>query len=132
MTVTALSGALMRRLVLAGAACASLPGWAFAQRLGGGESADVSWWRVAASLLLCLALAAGGAWALKAKMKGTPALFNTGPRRLQVLETVRLAHQVEICLLRCDDKEVFIAVSPHGAFAVQGLEAAPSTEPPPP
>lgn len=110
------------KLILGGGIIAA-PGVAIAQTLAQGQSADISWWRIGASLALCLALAVAGAFALRMKMRGGGLpVFTGGARRMQLLETIRLAHQVELCLLRCDDQDVVISVSPHGAFVVTGLD----------
>lgn len=98
-------------LAAAGPACA--------QTLGQAAGPDVSWWRVLAALLLCLALGVGGAYALRARMGvGTApqVLWRLGSapaKRLRIIETVRVGQQVEVCLIACDGREHLIAVSPH-------------------
>ena len=121
-----LTGALVLAPVLAGPAAP-----AFAQRLGQAAGTDVPLWRVAAALLICLVLAVVGALALRARLRGggpvfagakwrlpfqAPAgLFSAGPRRLQLVETLRLSHQVDICLFRCDERDFLVAATPQGA-----------------
>lgn len=104
-----------------------------AQTLGQGSNASIAWWRVFGATLLCLALGIAGIMAIKARRDGVwPSLAafdwrnlltgNQTPvvdtKRLRVVETVRLPHQVDVSLLTCDDVQVLIATSPHGAFIV--------------
>lgn len=111
------------------ALCALLAEAAAAQTLGQGGSPDLPWWRVAGALALCLGLAFAGAFLLKARLGGgalPPALAKLkwpvailslpdgAPRRLQLVETVRLSHQIDVCLIRCDDKYLLVAAGPHG------------------
>ncbi len=91
-----------------------------AQTLGGGAGgAELPWWRVVGALGVCLVLAVGLVVLLRRRL-GVPA---AGPgrsaRRLQLLETVRLSHQTDICLLRCDGEEMIVAASPHGPVLVK-------------
>jgi len=102
------------------------------QTLAQGGGAPIAWWRVFGATVLCLLLGVAGVLAVKARRDGVPptlAMLDlraltrlrtqpSEPRRLQVVETVRLAHQVEVSLLTLDDAQVLIASSPHGAFVV--------------
>jgi len=110
--------------LLAGAALATVsatPVWA--QALGGASEPQVAWWRVLAALALCLALAVGGALALRARLGGqAPALrgFKLGlkpaaVKRLRLVESLRVSHQVDVCLVSCDGAEFIVAASPQGA-----------------
>ena len=101
-------------------AAVSLAGPAFAQKIGQASDTDVSSWRVIGALVLCLALAAGAALALKTKIRGGAPILGPGARRLQLLETQRLSHQVDICLLKCDERHILIAATPHGAIVISG------------
>lgn len=110
---------------------------AMAQTLGQGASTDVPWLRVIGALILCLSLAVGGAYALRSRLGGgaPPAglkrwrealgLTEAAPRRLQLIETVRLSHQIDICLLRYDGKDLLIAASSQGAQVLGGGEPEP-------
>lgn len=95
-------------------------GPALAQKLGQATSAgDVSIWRVLGALLLCLVLAVAGAYALRHRLRGSgvPSLgraFSPVDRRLKLVETVRLSHQTDICLMRCDDADFVIAATAQG------------------
>jgi len=118
---------------------------AFADRLGQATGAEPSLWRVTAALLLCLALAVAGALALRARLRGggrAPAgaawrlpfadpagLFGGGaPRRLQLIETLRLSHQVDICLFSCDERQFVVAATPHGATVLAGAAPGPAPQ----
>jgi len=39
-------------------------------------------------------------------------------RRLPLIETVRLSHQVDVCLMRCGDEDFVLTSSPHGVVVV--------------
>jgi flagellar biogenesis protein FliO len=117
---------------------------AFAQRLGQGAGVEIAWWRVAGALILCLALAVSGAFALKfrlreaghaPRLKGRQAwiaiagAFRPGlaplqrqPRRLRLIETVRLSHQADVCLIECDGKDILVAATPQGVFVLNADE----------
>jgi flagellar biogenesis protein FliO len=113
------------------AALAALPAVAAAQRLGQGSGPEIAWWRVAAALFLCLALAAGVAFALRKRIRGGTPLFTAGPRRLQLVESLRLSHQVDVCIVRCDGRDWLIAATPHGASLLHaaGADASPGAPP---
>jgi flagellar biogenesis protein FliO len=121
---------IRRRLaaIIAGSACGgslAIATQALAQTLGQGTGAEVTWWRVAGALALCLALAVGGAFALRTRMRGTMPIFSAGRRQLQLVETLRLSHQVDVCLFTCNDRQFIIAATPHGAVVVAGGELPP-------
>jgi len=118
-------------------AWAGLAGPTLAQKLGHADNLEISWWRFASALIVCLVLAVLGALALRARLRTGravtagalwPALAGLlapaaaraapGPRRLQLVETLRLGHQVEVCLVECDEEGFLIATSPHGAVVV--------------
>lgn len=109
------------RAALAGAtlAVSLAPTAAAAQRLGQGGGAEVSWWRVAAALLLCLGLAFGAAIALRRRWRGGGPLFTQGPRRLELVESLRLGHQNDICIVRCDDRNIILAATPQGVTLIE-------------
>jgi hypothetical protein len=114
-----------------------------AQTLGGAQSVDVPLWRVVGAFVLCAVLALGAALAMRARVQrgaGAPAsargqawpqllgafrglLSGLGrapaERRLQVLESVRLNHQVDICLIRYDGRDLLVATSPQGATLLE-------------
>lgn len=92
---------------------------ALAQRLGQGTGAEVPVWRVLGALLLCLALAVAAAYILRRRMNGVmPRSLRGAERRLQLVETMRLSHQVDLCIVRCDGRELLVAATPHGATAL--------------
>ena len=111
---------LDRPLLLLAVATLMLAGPACAQTLGRATGPDIAWWRVLAALLLCLALAVGGALALRARLAAggsipkAPWRFGTSAaRRLRVVEAIRVGSQTEICLIACDETEYLVAVSPQ-------------------
>ena len=101
-------------------------GPAFAQTLGHGSNLDVSYGRVVAALLLCIALAAGAALALRHRLGagakkplGTDRLtWASGgrrvPRHIELLDRLRVSPQLEVCLLRCEGRRYLIASSSAG------------------
>jgi flagellar biogenesis protein FliO len=111
----------MKRMALTRSACLTLllaggPVWpAAAQKLGQGGGTDVSVWRVTGALIFCLLLAAGAAFALRARLRGAlPPLRGQG-RRLRLVESLRLSHQTDLCLIELDGRELVVASSAHGA-----------------
>lgn len=105
----------LRLAATTAATWAVVAGPALAQKLGGGGGADVPVWRVLGALLLCLLLAVGAAVALKTRLRGATPIFGDARRRLNLVETVRLSHQIDVCLLTCDGREIIVAAGPHGA-----------------
>jgi flagellar biogenesis protein FliO len=100
-------------------------GTALAQTLGQGGDDGVSLWRVIAALLLCIVLGVVAAFVLRTRL-GHRAPFSLGRprmRRLQLVETLRLGHQVDLCIVTCDGHELLVAASAHGT---QLLERVPS------
>jgi flagellar biogenesis protein FliO len=124
--------------------CAAFAAPAAAQILGRARDTDVPAWRVLGALVLCLALAVGAAFALRARLRAgayVPKGFGggaqllevfrrggltaaKGPRRLQLVESVRLNPQVEVCLLRFDGKELLVAATPQGESMLTEAQAA--------
>jgi len=87
---------------------------AAAQTLGQGGGPEISWVRVIAALLFCLALAVGAALALRHRFRGSLRPPPTGERRLRLIETIRLSHQTDLCLLELDGQPFLFAASAHG------------------
>jgi flagellar biogenesis protein FliO len=125
-----------RRLAFltSGAAALLAAAPAAAQRLGQGTGTEVPIWRVLGALLFCLLLAVAAAFFLRRRMSGAMPLGLGGrARRLQLVETIRLSHQVDLCLVRCDDRELLLAATPHGAAPVAAdLPAPPPARDPSP
>ena len=92
---------------------------ALAQRLGQGTGTEVPVWRVLGALLLCLGLAVAAAYVLRRRLGGgaRPVSFGRS-RRLQLVESLRLSHQVDLCVVSCDGGEFLIAATPHGATLI--------------
>lgn len=112
----------------------------FAQPLGQSAELHIPWWRVVGALSICLALAVAAAFSLKWKLSRDPsqpiapawaALFTKSiktlggdARRLRLVETLRLSHQIDICLIRCDRREYIVAASPQGGYLVGSRDVA--------
>ncbi len=122
----------MRQLALALSFTATLASSATAQTLGHGAEVQVSYWRVAAALLLCLALAVGAAFALRARYatRGRPLTLAdlmgrtlssraaSSQRCLELVDRLRVNPQLEICLLVCEGRRYLIASSANGAVVL--------------
>jgi flagellar biogenesis protein FliO len=125
-------------------ACAlATPVWA--QKLGQGGGVEIAWWRVAGALILCLTLGVAGAFALRVRLRAAgqapslkgmqawvalagalrPAItpLQRQPRRLKLIETVRLSHQADVCLLECDGRDFLVAVTSQGVLVLNADEA---------
>jgi flagellar biogenesis protein FliO len=96
------------------------PGLAAAQKLGQAPDTDVAWWRVLLALGLCLALAVGAALVLRTRMRGVARPAPKAGRQLQLVESMRLSHQVDVCLLACDGEQLLVATSPQGVVLLAG------------
>src|SRR5258708_39176301 len=123
-----MTGRLARWLVLAASAvvATAIAGPCLSQTLGQGGGVEIPWWRVGGALALCLALAVGGAFALRTRLGGAlPSGAGPG-RRLRLVESVRLSHQTDVCLIRCDLRAFLIASTPQGAVLIGEVEARPA------
>lgn len=106
------------RLGAVGACFAAAP--AFAQRLGQGMGTEVPVWRVILALAFCLALGAAAIFVLRRRFKGARPLAFGRDRRLVLVESLRLGHQVDLCIVSRDGHEYLIAAGPHGAALIDG------------
>jgi flagellar biogenesis protein FliO len=105
---------------------------ACAQRLGQGTGTEVPVWRVLGALALCLALAVAAAYVLRRRLGGSLPLNMGRTRRLQLVETLRLSHHIDLCLVSCDGAEFLVAASAQGATTIKpSLPPAPTPEPEP-
>lgn len=98
-----------------------------AQTLGHGIDDGISPWRVAGALLLCVVLAVAGAVILKYRM-GYRRVLPFGAkasRRLRLVESLRFSHQIDLCIVDCDGRELLVLASAQGA---QFLESPPRTQ----
>lgn len=141
-----------RTALIAAIAVSAAIAWpAMAEPLAHGTAPQISIWRIAAALLLCLLLALAAALALKARMSGRlpglaagklPALKlnasplarflkSPAPRRLRAVETIRISPYADICLFRCDGKIFLVAATPQGVTVLETREeeADPTEEP---
>lgn len=104
---------------------------AAAQRLGQGGGTDVPVWRVILALAFCLALGAAAIFLLRRRYGGVrPRVFGQ-ERRLQLVETLRLGHQANLCIVSRDGHEYLIAASPQGITLVDAGPFAAREAPPP-
>jgi flagellar biogenesis protein FliO len=96
---------------------------ALAQTLGQPADDEISLWRVASALLLCILLAVLAAFVLKMRTGHTRLFSYLTPksRRLEVIEAVRLGPQVELCIVACDGRELLIAASPQNIHVLEHL-----------
>jgi flagellar biogenesis protein FliO len=107
---------------------------ALAQRLGQGADDGISTWRVVAALLLCLGLAVFAAYAMRSRMGGLPLLSSIRlsgvrpARRMQLVETLRLSHQIDLCIVACDGQQLLVAASTQGATLLKDLPSQTSSE----
>jgi hypothetical protein len=95
----------------------SLSDSALAQHLGQGPDDGISIWRVVATLLACVAVAVAAALALKHRMGGSTAQLFVKRKnpRLEMIETIRLRPQIDLCIVACDGEELLLVSSPQGA-----------------
>jgi flagellar biogenesis protein FliO len=92
----------------------------FAQNLGQGSSdSDISQWRIFATLIFILILISI-AWFL-IKLRGQPLnIFQVSrERRIRVAEVARVSAQSSLCLVRFDDNEYLLAVTPHSTTVIE-------------
>jgi flagellar biogenesis protein FliO len=105
--------AVRSRIAAASAAlCLAAP--ASAQTLGQGGGPQVSWVRVVLALLFCLALAVAAALALRYRFRGAVRIAPGADRRLRLVETLRLSHQTDLCLIEVDGRTFLFAATPQG------------------
>lgn len=115
---------------LAGASAAlCLAAPASAQTLGQGGGPDVSWVRVVVALLFCLALAVAAALALRYRFRGAVRIVPGGDRRLRLVETLRLSHQTDLCLIEVDGRTFLFAATPQGGVFHPAPGAAVEVQP---
>lgn len=137
-----MTGAARLMLSGLGPVAAALANPATAEPLASGAAPAVSYWRVAAALLLCLLLALAAALALKARLSGSivgPSglrlrafrsptrlignfLKPPLPRRLAAMETIRISPHADVCLFRCDGKTYLVAATPHGVTVLDAAD----------
>jgi flagellar biogenesis protein FliO len=107
---------MLRTSIAATALMAGAP--ALAQRLGQGTGGEVPVWRVLGALAFCLALAIGAAFLLRRRLGGPVRATFGRDRRLQLVESLRLSHQIDLCVISCDGAEFLLAATPHGATLI--------------
>lgn len=102
-----------------------------AQNLGKGMDDGISIWRVAAALLVCVGVAVCAAFLLKRGMPMGQMLQYSKKKksRLQVMETLRIRPQTDLCIFACDGEEFLLVLSPQGTSLLRPVSR---TAPPPP
>lgn len=103
-----------------------------AQTLGQGADDDISVWRILAALALCIVLAVAGAFVLRSRVVGRQFIpfALKKDRRLKLVESLRLANQVDLCIVVCDGCELLVAASAHGVDLLKHLPLADGSIPP--
>jgi flagellar biogenesis protein FliO len=91
---------------------------AAAQRLGQGTGTDLPLWRVLLALAFCLALGIAAVLLLRRRYRGARPLTFGRERRLQLVENLRLSHQVDLCIVSRDGHEYLITSGPQGVTLV--------------
>jgi flagellar biogenesis protein FliO len=117
----------LRHLIALGAFLAS-PAPAYAQQLGQGSAdADLSLWRVSATLIFLLILVTI-AWVLT-KVRGRPLpIFGLAPaRQIEIVEVARISPQSSLSLVRFDDAEYLLAMTPSSTTIVEKRPARPQS-----
>lgn len=127
-----------RRLGLAAAAAAAASTAQAATSDVSVADSTLFWVRWAGALGLCLLLALAGAYAMKVRQSGAPVrlslafprwaqpLGGLAARRLRLIESLRISPQLEVSLVECDDRELLLATTSHGAVL---LREGPKTVP---
>ena len=106
---------------------------AMAQQLGGGDSPDISFWRILLSLVMCLLIAVVVIWFLYARnmkqsrpgqtpswLNGLPFLKEEGQtREIDIVEMRKLNPTTDICLLKCREREYLVLLGSDGVTILQ-------------
>jgi hypothetical protein len=109
-----------RLAVMVATTGAAAPAWA--DRLGQAPDEGPSLIRVVVAFALCALLALGAALLLRARGGATlPWIRPATDRRLRLVESIRLTPQVQLSIVRCDDREMLMTTSAQGASLVADL-----------
>lgn len=93
---------------------------AMAQQLGQGtDAADLTGWRILATLLFLGLLVAGAIFALRNSKSAIPFFRSADERRVRMLETIRISPQTQLCLLAFEGREYLIAFTAQGASVIE-------------
>lgn len=110
-----------RGILAVGSMLGMLPGIAYAQRLAGGEAADVSIIRVVAALAVCVAAAFAIIILIRNRMahgrgRSMPGFLSglKQGRRLAAVEVLRISPQAELALVDCDGVEYLLFYGQSG------------------
>jgi flagellar biogenesis protein FliO len=101
-----------------------------AQKLGQAPDDGISFMRVFAALLLCLAVVVGAAFFLRnrAGLSQLVPLLVKRNSRLRLVESVRLSQHVTLCIVQCDGEDVLLEVSQQGAGMLRALPPRSASE----
>jgi flagellar biogenesis protein FliO len=101
---------------------------AYAQQLGQGSAdADLSLWRVFATLLFLLSLVTS-AWVLiKARGRPLPIFGPASARQIEIIEVARISPQSTLSLVRFDGAEYLLAMTPNSTTVVEKRPAKPQS-----
>jgi hypothetical protein len=95
---------------------------AYGQQLGQGVDDGITPFRIVAALVICMVVAVAGAFAFKAWSRaGRIFQLANGRRRLQLLETLRISGQNEVCIVVCDGEELLVSSSADGVKLIRLL-----------
>jgi len=122
-----MSGRIIRPIAIAALFAVNCAAQAQAQTLGTATDAEISIWRIVLSFLLCVLVAVAAALFMRARMGGLlPSLpFSIArPRRLKVVESVRLSATSSLSIVDCDGREMLFLVAGGESKIVADLGAA--------
>jgi flagellar biogenesis protein FliO len=103
---------------------------AYAQQLGQGSAdADISLWRVFATLIFLLILVTI-AWVLiKVRGRPLPIFGPVSARQIEIVEVARISPQASLSLVRFDGAEYLLAMTPNSTTVVEKRPAKPQSAP---
>ena len=118
----------------------AVPSQVLARTLGQGSDADIPWVRLTAALLLCLALAAGAAWALSRRLEKsgaslhspfleklqrlTPGAVTPRPiRRFTDVDTIHPSAGLTVSVFKCDGHSFMATATAQGQIVLVSLDA---------
>jgi flagellar biogenesis protein FliO len=88
---------------------------------------EPSGWRALGSVIIVLGLAGGGLWAFR--KWGAKRLPGSGGTRLKIEETLAFGDRRNVSILRADDEQFLVSISPQGIQLIARLDGV-STAPP--
>lgn len=113
-----------------------------AQNLGGGESPDISIWRILLALIVSLFVALGAIWLVYQRQRGglRGSLIDmswlskwgivanhTDAREIEIVDMRKLNQQTDVCLLRCQNRDYFILIGSEGPIVLHEQQSLVAT-----